>query len=79
MEAFDKMNTSIFMLIKSEYRRTRKTGVHSLLYWNYPKLFKQNKKKKLKARYKVVLPIIYSVLIILPDGIREKLMVCFNR
>lgn len=36
-------------------------------------------KKKLKARYKVVLPIIYSVLIVLPDGIREKLMVYFNR
>ncbi len=35
-------------------------------------------KKKLKARYKIALPIIYSVLILLPDGIREKLMVFFH-
>ena len=35
-------------------------------------------KKKLKARYKIALPIIYSVLIVLPDGIREKFMVFFH-
>ena len=37
------------------------------------------KKKKMKACYKIVLPIVYSVLIALPDGVREKLMICFNR
>jgi len=42
-------------------------------------IYKIVKKKKLKARYKVALPRIYSLLIVLPDGIREKLMVCFNR
>jgi Short-chain alcohol dehydrogenase of unknown specificity len=31
-------------------------------------------KKKLKARYKIAVPFIYSLLIALPDGIREKLM-----
>lgn len=41
-------------------------------------IYKILKKKKLKARYKVALPIIYSVLIVLPDSIREKLMVCFS-
>lgn len=29
-------------------------------------------KKKLKPRYKVALPTIFSLLIMLPDGIREK-------
>jgi NADP-dependent 3-hydroxy acid dehydrogenase YdfG len=42
-------------------------------------IYKIIRKKKLKARYKVVLPIIFSVLIVLPDGIREKLMISFNR
>lgn len=42
-------------------------------------IYKILEKKKLKARYKIVLPFIYSVLIVLPDGIREKLMVSFNR
>jgi NADP-dependent 3-hydroxy acid dehydrogenase YdfG len=37
-------------------------------------IYKILKKKKLRARYKVVLPIFYSVLIALPDDIREKLM-----
>jgi NADP-dependent 3-hydroxy acid dehydrogenase YdfG len=42
-------------------------------------IYKLLKKQKLKARYKVVLPIFYSVLIALPDGMREKLMLGFNR
>lgn len=42
-------------------------------------IYKILKKKKLKARYKVALPTIYSVLIVLPDSIREKLMISFNR
>lgn len=37
------------------------------------------KKKKLKARYRVAVPIIFSVLITLPDGIRDKLLIYFNR
>lgn len=42
-------------------------------------IYKILKKKKWKARYKVALPVIYSVLIALPDRIREKLMLSFNR
>lgn len=42
-------------------------------------IYKILNKKKLKARYKIALPFVYFVLIALPDGLKEKLMLSFNR
>ena len=37
-------------------------------------IYKRLKKKKLKARYKIAVPPIFNLMIILPDAVREKLM-----
>lgn len=42
-------------------------------------IYKILKKKRLKARYKIALPRIFSLLIVLPDSIREKMIIFFNR
>lgn len=42
-------------------------------------IYKILKKQKLKARYKIALPRFFSLLIVLPDSIREKMMLLFNR
>jgi hypothetical protein len=42
-------------------------------------IYKIMEKKKLKPRYKIAVPIIFSLLIILPDSLREKMLVIFNR
>lgn len=36
-------------------------------------------KKRLKARYKIALPLIYTVLIMLPDRVRENILVSIHR
>jgi hypothetical protein len=42
-------------------------------------IYNNLKKKKLKARYLIAVPPIYNLLIVLPDGLREKIMLFFNR
>ena len=42
-------------------------------------IYKILRKKKLKVRYQIALPEIFSLLILLPDSIREKVMVYFQK
>jgi NADP-dependent 3-hydroxy acid dehydrogenase YdfG len=71
---------------KSPYRRLnqsdldyRKKQKHAEIGRATEEIYKILKKKNLKARYQIALPFIYSILIVLPDGIREKLMAHFTR